>query len=157
RQGSSFGLIATNTIGQGDTRTTGLTQILGENGSISRAVKRLQWPGEAAVIVSIVHLLKGRARSPILDGRQVSRISAYLVEGEMDGSPSRLATNLEKAFVGSYVLGIGFTFDDTAAAKGEAEDLARMKTLIANDPRNGERIFPYIGGEEVNTDPCHLH
>ena len=28
-----------------------------------------------------------------------------------------------------------------------------MQRLIAKDPRNAERIFPYIGGEEVNDCP----
>jgi hypothetical protein len=52
---------------------------------------------------------------------------------------------------------MGFTFDDVAAAKGEAENLGTMHALIAKDPRNAERIFPYIGGEEVNNDPAHKH
>jgi hypothetical protein len=51
---------------------------------------------------------------------------------------------------------MGFTFDD-AAAKGGAESLATMRALIEKDPRIDERIFPYIGGEEVNTDPRHAH
>ena len=51
---------------------------------------------------------------------------------------------------------MGFTFDDVAAAKGEAESLAAMRALIARAPRNAERIFPHIGGEEVNSDPCHV-
>jgi hypothetical protein len=55
------------------------------------------------------------------------------------------------------VLGMGFTFDDAAAAKGEAESLAAMHALIEKEPRNAERIFPYIGGEEVNTNPRHAH
>jgi hypothetical protein len=29
-----------------------------------------------------------------------------------------------------------------------------MERLIANDPRNKERIFPYIGGEELNDTPA---
>ena len=32
-----------------------------------------------------------------------------------------------------------------------------MQQLIAKDPRNKERIFPYIGGEEVNTSPTHAN
>ena len=32
-----------------------------------------------------------------------------------------------------------------------------MHELIAKDPRNAERIFPYIGGEEVNDSPTHAH
>lgn len=157
REGGAFGLIATNTIGQGDTRTTGLSKILASGGAISRATRRFKWPGEAAVTVSVVHVRKGRVSRPVLDGRQVRRISAYLVEGDLDTSPAALAANSRKAFQGSIVLGIGFTFDDAAAAKGEAETSARKDELIAENPRNAERIFPYIGGEEVNTSPTHAH
>ena len=32
-----------------------------------------------------------------------------------------------------------------------------MRRLIEADPRNREVIFPYIGGEEVNTSPTHAH
>jgi hypothetical protein len=32
-----------------------------------------------------------------------------------------------------------------------------MHRLIEKDPRNAERIFPYIGGEEVNSSPTHAH
>jgi hypothetical protein len=148
-----FGLIATNTIGQGDTRASGLTTMLSHGCRILRATRRLKWPGEAAVIVSVVHLVKGEAPSPILDGRQVRRISAYLVEGDLDTSPVPLAANSGKAYQGSIILGMGFTFDDTAAAKGVASSLDDMQRLIERDPKNTERIFPYLGGEEVNNDP----
>jgi hypothetical protein len=163
RNDGVFGLIATNTIGQGDTRDTGLAAILGQGGAIIRATRRLKWLGEAAVVVSVVHVAKrapdaaGVVRTAVLDGRSVRRISAYLVAGDLDHAPARLAANARKAFVGSYVLGMGFTFDDAAAAKGEAESLETMRALIAKDARNAERIFPYIGGEEVNTSPIHAH
>ena len=49
---------------------------------------------------------------------------------------------------------MGFTFDDTDK-KGIASPVAEMERLIAKDPRNAERIFPYIGGEEVNDSPTH--
>jgi hypothetical protein len=157
RQGGVFGLIATNTIGQGDTRASGLTKILADGGAILRTKRRLKWPGEAAVVVSVVHVVKGVAFSPVLDGRSVHRISAYLVEGDLDTSPAPLAANAGKAFVGSYLLGIGFTFDDAAAAKGEAENIIMMHELIVNDQKNAQRIFPLIGGDEVNTDPEHKY
>ena len=51
---------------------------------------------------------------------------------------------------------MGFTFDDTDT-KGVASPIAEMHRLIAKDPRNAERIFPYIGGEEVNDSPTHAH
>ncbi len=157
KKDGTFGLIATNTIGQGDTRATGLKTILGQGGAISHATRRLKWPGEAAVVVSVVHVRKDKAAKPELDGRPVRRISAYLVEGDLDVSPKPLAANSRKAFIGDYVLGMGFTFDDEAAAKGTASSLADMERLIAKAPRNAERIFPYIGGEEVNNDPRHAH
>jgi hypothetical protein len=157
RDGGGFGLIATNTIGQGDTRESGLRAVIAAGGAIARAVRRLKWPGEAAVVVSVVHVVKGAAPSPVLDGRKVRRISAYLVEGDLDASPARLAANAGTSFQGMILLGMGFTFDDTAAAEGKASTIAEMQRLIARDPRNAERIFPYLGGEEVNTSPTHAH
>ncbi|MDW9606720.1 N-6 DNA methylase [Sinorhizobium meliloti] len=157
RKGGSFGLIATNTIGQGDTRASGLTRIIADGGSISRATRRLKWPGEAAVVVSVVHIVKGAVASPVLDMRPVRRISAYLVEGDLDTSPLSLAKNARRAFQGSIVLGTGFVFDDKASTNGEAESLSSMRDLIRSNPKNAERIFPYIGGDEVNSDPQHRH
>jgi hypothetical protein len=155
RLGGVLGLIATNTIGQGDTRASGLAVILSAGGGILRARRRLKWPGEAAVIVSVIHIVKGAVAEPILDDRPVERISAYLVNGDLDTSPAILAANSRKAFQGSILLGRGFTFDDVAAARGETESLETMRALIAKDSRNAERILPLIGGDEVNTDPRH--
>lgn len=157
RADGCLGLIATNTVGQGDTRESGLRAVIASGGAIARATRRLPWPGEAAVVVSVVNVRKGEVALPILDERPVRRISAYLVEGDLDASPASLAANAGTAFVGMYLLGLGFTFDDEAAAKGKASPVAEMHRLIAKDPRNAERIFPYLGGEEVNTSPTHAH
>ncbi len=51
---------------------------------------------------------------------------------------------------------MGFTFDDTDEG-GITTPLSLMHELIAKDKRNAERIFPYIGGEEVNDSPTHAH
>ncbi len=58
REGA-FGLIATNTIAQGDTRGTGLRWICQHGGEIYVARKRVKWPGLAAVTVSVLHVMKG--------------------------------------------------------------------------------------------------
>jgi hypothetical protein len=157
KRGGCLGLIATNTIGQGDTRESSLRWVLEHGGAIVRAIRRYEWPGEAAVVVSVVHVVNDVARSPVLDGRQVRRISAYLVEGDLDASPRQLVANAGKAFVGCYLLGLGFTFDDEAAAKGKATPVAEMRRLITKNPRTADRISPYLGGEEMNTDPRHAH
>ena len=157
RDGGTFGLIATNTIAQGDTRSSGLRWICEHGGEIYRATKRVQWPGDAAVIVSVLHVANGPFRGrKVLDGTTVDNITAFLFHRGGHADPARLAANAGKSFVGSYVLGMGFTFDDTDK-KGVASSLADMQRLIDADPRNREVIFPYIGGEEVNTSPTHAH
>ena len=35
--------------------------------------------------------------------------------------------------------------------------LAEKERLIEKSPRNRDVIFPYIGGEEINTSPIHAH
>jgi hypothetical protein len=157
RRGGAFGLIATNTIRQGDTRATGLRPIREAGGTIFRAVRRLKWPGEAAVVVSVVHVCKGPYPSSTeLDGQEVERITAFLFSKGGDADPVRLAANAGKSFQGSIVLGMGFTFDDTDR-KGAASSLAEMRRLVERNPRNRDRIFPYIGGEEINDSPIHAH
>ena len=157
RDGGTFGLIATNTIAQGDTRSSGLRWICEHGGEIYRATKRVRWPGDAAVIVSVLHVAKGPFRGrKVLDGASVDNITAFLFHRGGHADPARLAANAGKSFQGSIVLGMGFTFDDTDK-KGVASSLADMQRLIESDPRNREVIFPYIGGEEVNTSPTHTH
>ena len=156
KPGGCFGLIATNTIGQGDTRSTGLRWICGNGGVIYRARKRYKWPGQAAVVVSVVHVHKGEIAGPYyLDGHAAERITAYLLNA--GGSETqKLVASEDKSFIGSYVLGMGFTFDDTDK-KAVASPLTEKHRLIEKDPRNAERIFPYIGGKEVNESPTHAH
>ena len=157
RRNGSFGLIATKTIGQGDTRSTGLRWICRHGGEIFSTRKRVRWPGPAAVVVSVVHVVQGPfAATRWLDGREVPSITAFLFHRGGHDDPARLAANAGKSFQGSIVLGMGFTFDDTDR-KGVATPLAEMRRLIERDPRNQEAIFPYIGGEEVNTNPIHAH
>lgn len=157
RRGGVLGLIATNTIAQGDTRQSGLQPILESGGQIMCARRRLQWPGRAAVVVSVIHLVRGAADRPVLDGKRVQRVSAFLVEGTVDSSPAALKENAGKSYKGAVVLGMGFTFDDVAASKGTASTIAEMNRLIAMNDDNRNAIFPYLGGEELNNDPQLRH
>jgi len=155
RADGCLGLIATNTIGQGDTRSTGLRWICQNGGTIYHALKRLKWPGEAAVIVSVIHVCRGVMPPPfLLDRRKVNRITAYLFHAGGNDDPARLEANADRSFQGYILLGMGFTFDDTDR-DGTASSLSEMQRLVRKDPRNGERILPYLGGEEVNNDPRH--
>ena len=157
RPNARFGLIATKTIGQGDTRSTGLGWLCQHGATIYRATKRLKWPGEAAVVVSVIHVCKGRVDPPfVLNGREVPLITSYLFHAGGDEEPMALEANDGKSFQGSIPLGMGFTFDDTDK-KGIATPLAEMERLVAKNAKNGQRIFPFIGYDEVATDPTHAH
>ena len=157
RDDGTFGLIATNTIGQGDTRSTGLRWICLHDGEVYRARTRVEWPGLAAVVVSVVHVVKGRfGGGKELDGKGVDEITAFLFHTGGHDDPASLEANADLSFQGSIVLGLGFTFDDTDK-KGVASPLAEMRRLIREDPSNSEVIYPYIGGQEVNTSPVHAH
>ena len=155
REDGCFGLIATNTIAQGDTRHTGLRWICTHAGTIFSARKRYKWPGEAAVVVSVVHVRKGSFTGQrLLDDEPVKRISAFLFHTGADEDPKPLKSNQSKSFQGCIVLGMGFTFDNT---NPEATPISEMERLIGKDSRNRECIFPYIGGEEVNESPTQAY
>jgi N-6 DNA Methylase len=155
RHDGCFGLIATNTIGQGDTRVTGLRWICLNGGNIYAAKKRYKWPGQAAVIVSIVWITRGEVNVPCeLDGIDVSLITAYLLTAGNHDNPNTLRSTVGRAFKGVDIYGMGFTFDDQNT-KGIATPLSVMYRLISANPLNAVRIQPYIGGEEINDDPMH--
>ena len=162
RPGGSLGLIATNTIAQGDTRSTGLRWICLNGGTVYSARKRYKWPGAAVVVVSVVHLQKGAyAGTKLLDQRKVEKITAFLFANGGHEDPKQLTANADKSFQGSVVLGMGFTFDDSRQADDETpgipSPIATMERLIAENPKNQDVIFPYIGGEELNSNPTHIH
>jgi len=62
--------------------------------------------------------------------------------GRVGGRPQRLPENDNSAFIGSYVLGLGFTMTEEQA-----------RELIANDPRNADVLYPYVIGQDLNQRP----
>lgn len=153
RNQGSFGLIATNTIGQGDTRATGLRWICTNGGTIYSAKKRHKWPGTAAVTVSLIFILKGKLDPPYeLDGRLVNVINAFLFHAGSSENPKKLKINMGKCYQGCVVVGSGFIFDDRDT-KGGPSSIADMDNIITQNPINQERIYPYISGEEINEHP----
>lgn len=142
RQGGCFGFLATNSISEGDTRQSGLEWMLHDGAVIVAAYPNEAWPGRAAVITSRVHVYRGEwGGKRRLSDREVQYISAFLSEGE-EWSPKSLRSNAGKAFQGSIVLGMGFVLN--------ADDAHRM---LDSDPRNEEVIYPYLNGQELNSDP----
>lgn len=144
RQNGDFGMLATNTIAQGDTREVGLDQIVAGGSSIIRALPSRKWPGAANLEVAEVWLRKGEYHGPrLLSGEPVPGITPFLsIPGAVAGTPYRLAANAGKSFQGSIVLGMGFVLTPEEAAE-----------LIERDPRNREVLFPYLNGEDLNSRP----
>lgn len=133
----TLGLVATNTLAQGDTRQVGLDQLVANGITIYDAVKTMPWPSKSANLeccivwatTSEVHAERGMTSS--LD--PPSRVS---------GAVKRLAANHVTAFIGSYVLGLGFTMHPNEA-----------QHLIRDSPRNMEVLFPYLNGQDLNSHP----
>ncbi|MDD1428650.1 restriction endonuclease, partial [Dolichospermum sp. ST_sed9] len=142
-ENGGFGLIATNTISQGDTREVGLDQLI-ENCTIYRAVPSRTWPGGASLEVAYVWLRKGDWKGDfILDEKPVDGITAFLTNpGKTSGNPDRLAANQNKSFQGSVVLGMGFVLSPEEA-----------QALIEKDAKNQDVLFPYLNGQDLNTNP----
>ncbi len=138
------GMLATNSISQGDTRDSGLSFICQNSGAIYECTRRKKWPGLAAVIVSVVHFTKDPFANNLasIDGDMVSRISAFLLPGMQDHNPPTLLSNKNTSFGGAKIYGQGFilTPEETSL-------------LINKNPKNQLRIFQYLGGEEINSDP----
>ena len=158
RHEGTFGLIATNTIRQGDTRYSGLRWIcVRGQGTIYAARRRHKWPGSAAVVVSVVWLAKGTRLAPFdLDGRLVPIITAYLFHDGGHENPAVLNANTGKSFQGPIPLGMGFTFDDNKK-DGSTSSIDEMERLVAKNPLNSECIFPYLGAEDFLDDPRQAH
>ena len=140
-----LGFIATNTIAEGETRRTGLQQILRSGGLIFEATSSMRWPGTATVAVAAVSVAFGRARGPVdvrLDGARCRAINSYLRARPEPADPTPLAANAGLASKGVDIEGNGFVL---SARERDA--------LLAARACNRERILPYVGGEDVTSSP----
>jgi len=142
RLSGGFGLLAVNTIAEGDTRQVGLEAMVASGAVIHAAFPNEPWPGKAAVFTSRVHAHKGDWQGErTLMGQPVPFVSAFLSDRE-EWSPQHLTANEEIAYQGSIVLGMGFVLT--------TEDAQRM---FDADSKNAEVICPYIIGDDLNSDP----
>ena len=142
RKGGGFGLLATNTIAQGDTRQVGLEAMLNQGFLIYAAYPNEVWPGKAAVSTSRVHIQKGNWRGNIrLGDNDVEYISAFL-SNAIESSPKKLKVNAMLGYIGSQLSGEGF--------KITKED---AKRIIINDPHATQIVSPILRGEDVTNNP----
>lgn len=144
RPGAGFGLIASNTIAQGDTREVAFDILLAANFIVNRAHSSRPWPGFASLEISIVWVRKGGWNGLyVLDEKPAEGITAYLTPPSATvGNPYPLKANEGKSFIGSYVLGMGYILTPEEA-----------QALIAKNARNRDVLFPYLNGEDLNSSP----
>lgn len=143
----TLGLIATNSIAQGDTREVGLDRMVNQGFDIFRSIQSQTWPtATASVEFAAVWGTKGRIENNaprVSDGVEVSRISTLLEPiGRVDGHAQRLQENKGIAFQGCIVLGKGFVVDPLTA-----------REWIDADDANAEVLLPYLNGEDLNSRP----
>lgn len=138
--GKSFGLIATNSISQGDTRQVGLGPLT-QQGSITAAEPSVLWPGRDAVHVARVWWARdARPTGALLDGVPVPRIASDLYPvTDAEVRPLSLPSNKRIAHIGQYLNGSGFVVP---------QDLA--ETWVRDDARNGEVLAVYVNGAYLN-------
>lgn len=135
-----FGLIATNTLAQGDTREVGLDQ-LERRLTLHRAVPSQPWPGGANLEMATVWGRRaGWAGVCTLDGVEVAGItSALTMRSRFEGTARRILSASGSGFIGSYVLGMGFVLSG-----------AEAETLLSENPANADVVRPYLSGEDLN-------
>ncbi|GAB3523536.1 Eco57I restriction-modification methylase domain-containing protein [Arthrobacter monumenti] len=143
-----FGLIATNSVGQGKSRSVGLDPTLRGGYSLRRAIQSAKWPSRSASLQYAAiwggrrDLTKGV--HPVCDGRPVQSISSSLEPSSgMDGEPYRLREQVGGAYRGITLRGDGFLLEVDEA-----------QTLISANPKLEEIVFPFPDGKtDVNGFP----
>ncbi len=145
--GGCFGLLATNTIAQGDTREGGLQFILDAGAAITRAISSVKWLGVAAVVVSVVWVNKGRWSGIVeLDDKPVVRIDSFLSSvSAVEKRPHHLVSAPCNYHNGSFLNGTGFVV--------EGDEAKALLSLAGYD----RVIRPYIGGKDTYSTPDPAH
>lgn len=143
----SLGLIATNSVAQGDSREVGLDHMVTTGFEITRSVQSRTWPAASANLeYAAVWGTQGQLGKDVLrvaDDVAVARISTLLEpEGRVSGPPKGLVENSGIGFIGCYTLGMGFVVEPDEAER-----------WIALEPRNADVLFQFVNGDDLNSRP----
>jgi hypothetical protein len=143
-QSGGFGLIATNTLAQGDTREAGLDRLRTQSVTFHRAFASRPWPGGAALEMASVWGVRSVWRGRIkLDNAEVREIATTLTAGSrVDGPTRRLLVATKVSYEGTKPYGTGFFLSEEEAA-----------AMLAVDAANRDVIKPFLNGEDLNQRP----
>lgn len=153
--GGRAGLVGTKTISQNYSREGGLDHIVRTGGTITEAVAKQVWPGEAVVHVSIVNWVKGDA-----PGKK----NLFTQLGDQISSPWKLeeveriqpALSAETDVTGAKALRVNT--DAGACYQGQTHghegfliDPDKAREEVARQPKSREVLFPYLTGDDILT------
>jgi len=140
----TYGLIAVNTIGEGNTREVGLDSIIESGSSIYNATPNIVWQGKANVVTSSVHITKSDWNgTKYINSNKVDTISSALTQRE-NWQPLKLIQNKNVVFQGCITRSTGFII---------CEDQAQA--MVIDSYENNKVVFPYLNGKDLNTHIKH--
>ncbi|NEO86979.1 MAG: class I SAM-dependent DNA methyltransferase [Spirulina sp. SIO3F2] len=142
QQTGRAGLVATNSISQGKSRSVALEYITQNNGYIHEAISTQPWSGEAVVHVSLVNWSAQQPNSYYLDNKKVSTINSSLTSNVDLTASARLSANRNKSFIGVQPNGKGFLI--------EKEDVDKW---IVEESKNREVLKPFSMGGNLAKNP----
>lgn len=132
-------LVATKTVSEGDTREVGLDQLMDDGAHICAVTSAYQWPGKAAVIVTIVSISKNRPAKYLIDNTEVAYIDSSLSNGSsMIRERRKLKSNANICCIGSYLQGVGFYIERDLAAE-----------ILNSNPNYHDVIKPLVRGDDI--------
>lgn len=137
------GLVATGAITFGDNRENGLAAILANDGEIFSAATRQKWPGEAAVLITVVHIQKLHGQ-PSSSAKTINNVQCEYINSRLQphpefDEPRQLYENYELAHIGTNLGSKGFVLNEN-----EAQPFLR-------NSENADVLLPFIGGDEINS------
>ena len=142
RPHGNLGLLATNSINEGDSREVGLASLLEHGGEIFHAVNGFRWPGQANVFASQIHFTKGHCQiGRVLNGISVETINSYLQPSSFN-LPFKLSS-----------LDIDYTQGPTLNGEGFILNDEQVRAVVEADSANSSVVFPYVNAKIFNSMP----
>jgi hypothetical protein len=143
RKTGAFGFLGSDSIGEGDTRETGLLVLIANGFTIYEARSSFDWPGTAAVKASItIARLGPYCGLRTLDEQQVDYISSRLDDLSVEEPPPILLHRGPDFILGTKVYGEGFVLSGD-----------EFVCLQKDDPISATVVQPYQTGSDLNSTP----
>jgi hypothetical protein len=136
------GLVATNSISQGKSRSVSLDYIIKNNGYIHEAISTQVWSGQANVHVSLINWSKREPNTYFLDDSRVSQINSSLSSLIDVSEANHLKDNFNFSFVGVQTNSKSFYI---------SEDLA--SSLIKSSKKNSQVVKLSTVAKDLTENP----